>query len=669
MRRLFVYSLGLLFNRPLQAVLSANGYRITWGLPLRRNDAVAVWGQRPTAKRGHFMARIFGRDLITLEDAFLRSIKPGRDGDPPIGIILDRSGIYYDPAAPNDLSARIAEVSGETAVGAFGALELLKVLKVSKYNNHTVGVPSALPERFALVIDQVLGDASIAGAGADAETFQRMLEAALSDDPNRVVVIKSHPEHLSKHRKAYLAEFVHDRVVHLTTPVSPWDLLERADDVYTVSSLFGLEAIFAGHRPHVFGAAFYAGLGLTRDRGGQPMRGNVTPEQLYDAAYQKYALYRDPATGRSTVALGAALSLAAQRRVAQLPKQVVFAHMRLWKRPFLAAYFKDHSAGFAINWDEAVKEAKRIGAPIAAWASKITEQDRGSAAMEGIKVCAVEDGFLRSAGLGAELVRPFSLCLDWQGIYYDPSQSSDCERLIAASLSLPAASLARAARLRERIVAAGATKYNLNDRSEAPSVPTDREVILVPEQVEDDASVLTGSRQIKTNEDLLKAVRTDYPNAYVLFKRHPDVVAGLRTGAGKEVVKLADKVVEVGDPAEMLPHCGRVATISSLMGFEALLRGIPVTCYGTPFYAGWGLTDDRSFVPKRRAARPTLDQLTHAVLIDYPYYWDPVTAVPCPPETILERIERGEMGRKGGPFNRILSKLQGIFASLGPFWR
>ena len=35
--------------------------------------------------------------------------------------------------------------------------------------------------------------------------------------------------------------------------------------VYTVSSQMGFEAIFAGHRPRVFGKPFYAGWGLTED--------------------------------------------------------------------------------------------------------------------------------------------------------------------------------------------------------------------------------------------------------------------------------------------------------------------------------------------------------------------------------------------------------------------
>lgn len=108
--------------------------------------------------------------------------------------------------------------------------------------------------------------------------------------------------------------------------------------------------------------------------------------------------------------------------------------------------------------------------------------------------------------------------------------------------------------------------------------------------------------------------------------------------------------------------------MTSLLGFEALLRGLPVTCLGAPFYAGWGLTRDLGPVPARRRARPDLVQLAHAALIAYPRYWDPVTRRPCPPEVALERLAAGAIPHPGR-LNRLLSRAQGRFASLAPLWR
>ena len=113
-----------------------------------------------------------------------------------------------------------------------------------------------------------------------------------------------------------------------------------------------------------------------------------------------------------------------------------------------------------------------------------------------------------------------------------------------------------------------------------------------------------------------------------------------------------------------------------LLGFEALLRGKPVTTLGAPFYAGWGLTNDLGPVPARRRhapdghplPRPSLTQLVHATLIAYPRYYDPVSRRPCPPEVVLDRLTRGEVPHPG-PLLRGLSKLQGMLASQAWIWR
>ena len=108
--------------------------------------------------------------------------------------------------------------------------------------------------------------------------------------------------------------------------------------------------------------------------------------------------------------------------------------------------------------------------------------------------------------------------------------------------------------------------------------------------------------------------------------------------------------------------------MTSGLGFEALIRGVKVTTLGTPFYAGWGLTTDKGDVPARREARPSLEALVQAVLIDYPRYFDPVTGTPCPVEVVLDRLEHGPLPHPGAG-NRLLSKLQGWFAGYAHLWR
>ena len=91
----------------------------------------------------------------------------------------------------------------------------------------------------------------------------------------------------------------------------------------------------------------------------------------------------------------------------------------------------------------------------------------------------------------------------------------------------------RAQRLRERIVGANLTKYNSATTHWKRPV-TAKPVILVPGQVEHDAAIRFATPGINTNIGLLQAVRVHRPDAHVVYKPHPDVVAGLRRSGRNE---------------------------------------------------------------------------------------------------------------------------------------
>ncbi|MEM9212540.1 MAG: capsular polysaccharide biosynthesis protein [Pseudomonadota bacterium] len=673
-RSIYVYSLGLAFNPGLRRVLRALGYRVRVGVPVQPDAEVAVWGRKPTSERGIKIARMCRRNLLTLEDGFLRSVLAGRAKGPPLGVIFDRTGLYVDGFGPSDLQTCIEAsrvLSDEAIAQSQDGLERLRALRVSKYNQFDPAQNRDLPDRFVLVIDQVVEDTSVLYGGANHETFRIMLETARQHHGDLPVLIKRHPDAARGRKRGYFDDVTSATDMLLSSDNSnPWDLFDRAVAVYTVSSQLGMEAIFAGHRPHVFGGPFYAGRGLTHDHSpGQVARPPVSPAMLYHAAYRCYTRYFDPYFNVETDDIRTSFTLAAGARHAALGGASVFWDMRLWKRPFLRRYLSRGKARFLKDRDAALRVARNKGRAVFAWAGKIDATDRKAAGAAGVPLIAVEDGFLRSRGLGATLVTPVSLCIDRTGIYFDATRASDCEAMISASVDLPDILQDRALSVRERIVSAGLSKYNLDARSNLPDFPSGKEIILVPGQVEDDASIRLGCFGIRDNQALLRAVRRDFPNATLVYKPHPDVAAGLRDGKIADPDGCADIVTDVEDIAALFPHIDRVATMTSLSGFEAMLRDVPVTCYGVPFYAGWGLTDDRVETPERRNARPSLDQLVHAVLIDYPYYWDPVTQQPCAIETILDRFERGQFGRAGGAFNRVLSKAQGALISFGPFWR
>ena len=122
------------------------------------------------------------------------------------------------------------------------------------------------------------------------------------------------------------------------------------------------------------------------------------------------------------------------------------------------------------------------------------------------------------------------------------------------------------------------------------------------------------------------------------------------------------------DPAALFSVVQEVWTMTSALGFEALLRDLPVTTLGQPFYAGWGLTTDLGGAMPRRGVPVCLDALTHAALIAYPRYHDPLTDGPCPPEVVADRLSAGTVPRPG-PANRTLAKAQGLLASRTHLWR
>jgi capsular polysaccharide export protein len=156
-------------------------------------------------------------------------------------------------------------------------------------------------------------------------------------------------------------------------------------------------------------------------------------------------------------------------------------------------------------------------------------------------------------------------------------------------------------------------------------------------------SVHFGGGGLSSNLDLLRRVRALEPESEIWFRPHPDVDAGHRKGAVRDSDALdhANRIVRGGGMASLLDHVDAVHVLTSLTGFEALVRRREVICHGVPFYAGWGLTRDLADVPDRRGRQLTLDQLIAAVLIVYPLYLDPVTGLPCPPEMLIRRIGEG----------------------------
>ena len=632
--------------------------------------AVLGWGMKPTAAAGRRWAEKNGRPYVALEDGFLRSVGIGEAGATSLSLIVDDLGVYYDATRPSRLEHLIAGADdwcdAALTARARGLIDRIVASGVSKTNMGGPLDASLLkPGRRVLIVDQTFGDASIAHGLATAQSFDEMIAAARRDEPDAQLIVKRHPAVAAGRKRGCVTDL--DGVTLIDADVRPADLLAAVDAVYCVTSALGFEALLRGLPVRCFGAPFYSGWGLTADAVQTGRRGVARSiEQVAAAALIAYSRYVDPITGQRCEAEQALERLIALRdradRLAGSWSAVGFAPA---KRPPVRRLLNSPKASmrYFMSPSRAAAHAKATDGRLIWWAGKESEATRQAAAAFDGPTVRMEDGFIRSRGLGSDFVGALSVALDDQGVYYDPSRPSRLETLIEAS-DLSPVQLARAAALRTRVVDAGLSKYNL--RGQAPTDwPADRDILLVVGQVENDKSILLGcAPDMNTNSALVEAARRDHPNAFLVYRNHPDVLAGNRPGrldAG--AMASVDAVGDGLDIVDCLNACRRVATLTSLTGFEALMRGKAVSVYGRPFYAGWGLTDDR-LTFERRSRRAGVDHLVHAALIAYPLYVTP-EGWPCEAEDLVDRlIAARDQPTPKAPRGQVQRWAAGIVASL-----
>lgn len=638
----------------LAAFLGAR--RIASMREVARCEGVIGWGTKDRARAAKVTAARHGLPFWHLEDGFFRSVGLGKEGAPPVSIVVDDLSIYYEAAKPSRLERLIADPPDAVLrARAAEVAEFINRERLTKYNaalDRPLDLGRGDRRPRILLVDQVRGDRSIAGSCADAGTFARMLETARREAPRARIMVRVHPDVVAGHAQGYLAALAEeDGFEFLPDNVNAHAVLDAVDQVWTVSSQTGFEALLRGLPVTCFGVPFYAGWGLTADRVERPdaaailaRRGEAGGRSLDDltgAALLRYARYADPIHARPLDALAALKRLVAWRRLyAERPARSLCFRFQTWKRPVAQAFLGGPFSTVEFGRARPRGDENDRDATLVIWGMRDRPGFETAARALGYPVLRMEDGFVRSVGLGSDFILPASVCLDDRGLYLDARRPSRFEALAEAA-PFDAALVARAGNVRRRLVASGVTKYNLGG-----ALPQDlaqraggRPILLVPGQVESDASIAYGSGDIRSNPDLLRAVRRAHPEAFVVYKEHPELTSGNRRGRMRpEDAAAADLFVTEGDIRAWIEAAAAVHVNTSLAGFEALIRGKPVTAWGQPFFAGWGLTEDRSPIV-RRTARLTVDELVAAALILYPRYIDPVTRLPCEVEDVLDLLE------------------------------
>ncbi|WP_427838521.1 capsular polysaccharide biosynthesis protein [Actinobacillus pleuropneumoniae] len=618
-----------------------------------RADNVIGWGLRPSAGKARAYAEQHYLPYIALEDGFLRSLGLGVMGYPPFSVVYDDVGIYYDTTRSSRLEQLIlsSHFSATDLQQAEQAVRLIVRHQLSKYN-HNPDYVSNEPKtsEIVLVIDQTFGDMAVKYGRANESDFQQMLDAAIGENPDAQIWVKTHPDVISGKKKGYLTDLHRygNRIRLFAEDVNPISLLNRVDKVYCVTSQMGFEALLLGKPVITFGIPWFAGWGVTEDRHPDidvlkrsQRRENRSFLQLFAAAYLQYSRYINPYSGK----VGTIFDVIDYLSKAKILNQRLSGHlycvgMSLWKRAVIKPFFnlplcRLHFVGSLKSLEKRVFEKN---ARLLIW-SQGKPEILAFAEKHNLPLLRMEDGFIRSVGLGSNLVAPLSLVIDDLGIYFNAQTPSRLEEILLHQ-EFSEQDLVLAKKLQTRLLEANIGKYNVGSAGFQLNV-TDKRTILVPGQVEDDASIRFGSPEIKKNLDLLRKVRELNPNAYIIYKPHPDVVSGNRQGhiPAEQAVEFADEIVENANILDCINQVDEVHTMTSLAGFEALLRGKIVHCYGLPFYSNWGLTEDYLSL-ERRHRKLCLEELISAVLVYYPQYVDPENATMINAEQAIEILQQ-----------------------------
>ncbi|EMX3038144.1 capsular polysaccharide biosynthesis protein [Campylobacter jejuni] len=624
-------------------------------LKIKKDDLFFGWGRKKSGLKAMNLAKKYKAKFILLEDGFIRSLNLGVENSPSFSMVKDDIGIYYDATMPSKLENLLntCEFKDEEIKQTKKAIELIKKYKISKYNNN-LDIPDNYfqkDEKRVLIITQTANDASLEfGLAKDFKTLD-MIKDAIKENPKSTIYIKIHPDVLSGKKQSDLdLNSLPKECILITENFNPIALLEFFDKVYTKTSGMGFEALMQECECICYGMPFYAGWGLTKDKLECKRRMQKRSlEEVFYAAYILYAEYFNPYLNQKSNIFDTIQTLAKYKDIEKVNSNKLFMlGFTLWKRHFIKPFFKakDNEIIFLNSLKSLARYKLKENDKFFIWGKRIDYNALKTTLIKKAqdenllhftpKISLVEDGLIRSISLGSDLTRPFSLIVDDKGLYIDPNKASKLEELLQNEI-FDENMLNRAKNIIKILLENRFSKYNgLKHEDLKINAKIGQKIILIPAQVEDDASMILGGFGLSTL-DLLKEVRAKNQDAYIIFKPHPDVLSGNRVGLKDEtlILEFCDEIVKDCSIDSAIKIADEIHTITSTSGFDALLRAKKVFTYGMPFYAGWGLTKDK-YRCERRTRKLSLEELVAGALIIYPRYINPKTKTLCEIEVCLD---------------------------------
>lgn len=301
-----------------------------------------------------------------------------------------------------------------------------------------------------------------------------------------------------------------------------------------------------------------------------------------------------------------------------------------WKRGFISDYLPEYRCAFTptkIRFPGRLifrlLKTRFHPSVFVVWGYQEPRLMRWYAKLRKIPICRVEDGFIRSADLGLSHCTPYSLIFDKRGLHYNAKIPSDIENLLNNyDFDSDVTLLKEAEEALDIVLSLNISKYNLPCLVKNLTFPISfQKKVLVIGQVPHDMSLKLGNPNNWDIEKLLTLAKIENPTAEIVYRPHPDNdYRGRKNSLKTDKFLPFVNVIEPDIPlSAILQKVDHVYTITSLVGFEAILRGIKVTVVGTPFYAGWGLTNDKIKFPQRNR-KVTKIQLFAIACLKYPRY-------------------------------------------------
>lgn len=208
--------------------------------------------------------------IYRIEDAFIRSVALGSGFAKPYSMGIDSRGIYFDPRKPSDLEHLLQnhQFSDDLLERAKNVRTEVLASKFSKYNHlvhKEIEIDKAKYDKVILITGQVEDDMSMK-FGAFGLTYSDLLQMVRKNNPTAYIIYKPHPDVLSGNRKGHIAQEIIDACANeVQTLISIDSCIAVSDEVHTLTSGAGFDALLRGKKVHTYGMPFYAGWGLTED--------------------------------------------------------------------------------------------------------------------------------------------------------------------------------------------------------------------------------------------------------------------------------------------------------------------------------------------------------------------------------------------------------------------